>query len=108
MASPTHALKLNLHILKRFFALIPRKSKRIKMLYVEYVSALHEGERIIKYRFTNALYYKVGKTKMINSRITLPCYKPGEHLEITVQGFFRRSTYTLLLKHDHIQVVRIE
>lgn len=108
MPNTVKVLQFNLHILKRFFALMPRKSKRIKMLYVEYVSATSESsERIIKYRFTNALYFKVGETKTIYTRIALPCHKPDTQIEIRVHGFFRKSTYTLLLKQDYVQVVKI-
>lgn len=78
------------------------------MLYIEYVSiASHNTEPLLKYKFTNALWYKVGDKKTIATRVPLPGEKPTE-IEITVQGFFRQSIYTVLLKPDHVHVIKIQ
>lgn len=107
MSSSVNWFTFNLHVLNRCFEIIPRRSKRIKMLYIEYASsAATTSERMIKYRFTNALWYKVGTLKTVATRIPVSQAENSE-IEITVQGFFRRSIYTVQLKHDHVQVLRV-
>jgi hypothetical protein len=77
------------------------------MLYIEYVSSVTtESERMIKYRFTNALWYKVDEQKTVATRFPVS-HSDDSEIEITVQGLFRKSIYTVQLKHDHVQVLRV-
>ena len=86
----------------------PRKSKKIKMLYIEYVnSAESRDQLLIKYRFRNALWYTINESNTINTRVTLPKNNTLEEVTLTVHGFFRKNIYTLLLKPDYIHVIKI-
>jgi len=99
-------LTFNYHVLSRIFTILPRKSKKIKMLYIDYGGDEKQG-RLLKYKFTNALWFKIGDSKTLATRIPLPDATPDE-LEITVQGLFRKNIYTLLLKPDHIHVIKVQ
>lgn len=87
---------------------MPRKSKRIKMMYIEYANSVtNSTETVIKYKFTNAVWFKVGDTKTLATRIAVPD-KTTSEIDITVQGLFRQSIYTLSLKPDYIQVIKVQ
>lgn len=78
------------------------------MLYVEYVNSLSNGnDRVIKFRFTNALWFEVGSRKTLNTRVPLE-QETEKELDLTVHGLFRKSRYTLMLKQDYIQVLSVQ
>lgn len=105
MASFTNWLSFQYHVAKRMLAVAPRRSKKIKMLYIEYAAPLG-SERVIKYRFRNALWYTFNNENLINTRVPLPKTE-GNEITLTVHGFFRKNIYTLLLKPDYIHVIKI-
>lgn len=84
----------------------PRRSKKIKMMYIEYASSA-SSERVIKYRFRNALWYTVNNTKLTATRVAIPDKQTGDEVVLTVHGLFRKNIYTLLLKSDYIHVIKI-
>jgi hypothetical protein len=106
MASLSNWLHFQYHVLKRTLEVAPRRSKKIKMLYIEY-AAPPGSARVIKYRFRNALWYTFNNQNMINTRIPLPENSNGNEITLTVHGFFRKNIYTLLLKPDYIHVIKI-
>ncbi|WP_162927072.1 hypothetical protein [Flavobacterium psychrotrophum] len=107
MPSSVNWLTFTLHVISRCFEIMPRRSKRIKMRYLEYAgSTTLESERIIKFRFTNALWYKVGSLKTLATRIPVSGTE-GSEITITVHGFFRKSIYSVELMHDYVQVLRV-
>lgn len=106
MAGFTSWLSFQYHVLKRMLAVAPRRSKKIKMLYIEY-AAPAGNDRIIKYRFRNALWYTFNDENIVNTRVPLPNEKSGSEVTLTVHGLFRKNIYTLLLKPDYIHVIKI-
>ncbi len=106
MAGFTNWLNFQYHVIKRMLEVAPRRSKKIKMLYIEY-AAPAGSDRIIKYRFRNALWYTFNNTNLVNTRIPLPENKEENEVTLTVHGFFRKNIYTLLLKPDYIHVIKI-
>jgi S-adenosylmethionine:tRNA-ribosyltransferase-isomerase (queuine synthetase) len=102
-----HTLRFQYQVLKRMAAVAPRKSKKIKMLYIEYADANHNSEQLlIKYRFRNAIWYTVNNTKTVSTRAVLPKAAPAKEVNLTVHGFFRKNIYTLLLKPEYIHVIK--
>ncbi len=87
-------------------AVAPRRSKKIKMLYIEY-AAPTGSERIIKYRFRNAIWYTFNNENLTATRLSLPAEACGKEFTLTVHGFFRKNIYTLLLKPDYIHVIKV-
>ncbi|KOS07337.1 hypothetical protein AM493_15790 [Flavobacterium akiainvivens] len=106
MAGITNWLNFQYHVTKRMLEVAPRRSKKIKMLYIEY-AAPAGSERVIKYRFRNALWYTFNNEDILNTRIPLPESSEGNEVTLTVHGFFRKNIYTLLLKPEYIHVIKI-
>ncbi|MES2487532.1 MAG: hypothetical protein V4581_16495 [Bacteroidota bacterium] len=108
MSEILHKLNFRYEVLKRMATIAPRKSKKIKMLYIEYVNAADTGSQIlIKYRFRNALWYTINDISTINTRALIPRDDEQKELNLTVHGFFRKNIYTLLLKPEYIHVIKI-
>jgi len=108
MSEILHKLHFKYEVLKRMATIATRKSKKIKMLYIEYVNAADTGGQIlIKYRFRNALWYTINGINTINTRMPVPREYQQKELNLTVHGFFRKNIYTLLLKPDYIHVIKI-
>ena len=95
-------------VLKRTATIVPRKSKKIKMLYIEYADPVeNSGQILIKYRFRNALWYTVNNKKTTNNRALIIKSEDQKEISLTVHGLFRKNIYTLLLKPDYIHVIKI-
>jgi hypothetical protein len=106
MAGFTNWLGFQYRVIKRMLAVAPRRSKKIKMLYIEY-AAPAGTERVIKYRFRNALWYTFNNQNITSTRIEMPTPTINNEVTLTVHGFFRKNIYTLLLKPDYIHVIKI-
>jgi len=100
--------KFNYQLVKRVIKVAPRKSKQVKKLYINYAlsPANSSSEIIIKYHFRNALWYTVNGIKTFDTSFTLPVNTPKE-VSLTVQGLSEKCTYTLLLKPEHIDILKI-
>lgn len=101
----SHYLKYlleKLHFLKfviaRFLIILFRKKKEIELLYLEYNTEhlFDNSFIIINYQFKNAIYYKFGNYKTLEKEIKIFNLKNlDEEFNLTVYGFFRKSTYQL-------------
>jgi len=86
---------------------LPRKSKDISMVYIDYASLPKEGRDIeIKYRFRNALWFITENNKTTGNRIVFPKPKDTNEVKLVVQGLFRRNEYRFKLMHDHILLLK--
>lgn len=95
-------------VLKRMAAIAPRKSKKIKMLYIDYVTTAEGSDQLlIKYRFRNALWYTIDNNDTLNTRAVVQAQGMQKEISLTVHGFFRKNIYTLLLKPEYIHVIKI-
>lgn len=95
------------HILKRMFKIMPRKSKKISMLYIDYNNTQEDTNYVeIKYRFRNAIWFNAGNTKTTSNKLIIPKTE-GKEISLTVHGYFRRNIYKLMLMPDYIQVEKI-
>jgi hypothetical protein len=109
MKNSVDPVAFNYHILKRIFKILPRKSKEISMLYIDYASIPkdEESEIEIKYRVRNALWFINNNKKTISNRIVFTKPKDtNEEVKLTVQGLFRRHEYRFKLMQDHILLLK--
>jgi len=93
--------------MKRVIMVAPRKSKQVKKLYLGYaISAAGNADTTtIKYRFRNALWYTVNGVKTLETNFTLP--KGIKEISLIVHGPKETCTYTLLLKPDYIDILKV-
>ena len=104
-----NALHFSYHILKRMVAISPRKSKKIKMFYIEYLNSMCTPTQIgIKYKFGNAIWFVINNTKTTSNILVVQKQEQQENLTLKVYGYFRKSTYALNLKPDRIQVTKMQ
>lgn len=107
MGYPANKLAFSYYILKRAVKILPRKSKDISMLYIDYASLpKEEGDIEIKYRFRNALWFMADNRKTIGNKIVFPKPKDTNEVKLTVQGLFRKHEYRFRLMPDHILILR--
>jgi hypothetical protein len=100
-------LSFSYYILKRALKILPRKSKNVSMLYIDYASLPQEGSDIeIRYRFRNALWYVANDKKTISNKIKFPKPENTNEVKLTVQGLFRKNEYNFRLMSDHILILR--
>jgi len=85
----------------------PRKSKEVKKLYLNYAIPPVNGlnEIVIKYRFRNALWYNINGIKTLETNFTLP--KNTKEISLIVHGLKMTCTYTLLLRPEYIDILKI-
>ena len=109
MSQLFNALNFNYYILKRMVAISPRKSKKIKMFYIEYLNSMCTPTQLgIKYKFGNAIWFAIDNKKTTANTLVIQRQEQQENLTLNVYGFFRKSTYVLNLKPDRIQVTKMQ
>ena len=108
MIAILNTLYFSYHVFKRMVSIGPRKNKSIKMLYIEYINSINTATQFgIKYRFRNAVCYAVNDKRTISTTSIIPKEGDEKEVRLTVYGFFRKNSYTLLLKPGTIQVTKI-
>jgi len=104
-----NTINFNYKIFKRVIVLLPRKSKKVKMLYVEYLNSATTNTHLgLKYKFSNAVWFDINGIKTLSNNIIIPRQYLENELVISVYGFFRKSTYKLHLKENYITASKIQ
>ena len=107
METPVNKLEFNYHIIKRICKILPRKSKNISMVYLDYGNpSVNDNEVEIKYRFRNALWFTSNDKKTITNRIAIPKSDPDTDVKLTVHGLFRKQEIKFRLMQDHILLLK--
>ena len=103
----------NLHfkycVTKRFLDVMPRKKKNIKFVSIHYAGKLspEENNITLRYKFRNAVWYKIGSKKTTESNVVIQ--RPTEEekvIDLTVYGVFRRISYSVILKPESVLINR--
>jgi len=100
-------LTFNYYIFKRMCKLLPRKNKKISMLYIDYNPLPESSSHVeLKYRFRNAVWFAANDKKTLSNRLVVPKPEANEEIKLTVHGVFTSQVYKFRLMHDHVLVVR--
>lgn len=96
-----NSIKLYLEIALRFLLILFRKEKHLKELYFDSgnESLFEDGLLIIKYRFKNAIYYKVNNKITLENRFKIFNVKNiNSEIHFIVYGWFDRKHYIVEIK----------
>jgi len=87
------------HVAARFFKIMFRSNKQIRMIYSEYSSmnALEKDLYVLNFKFRNALWYEIKNQRTDKSEFVISKDESPENIEILVQGFFRKKTFKMNL-----------
>ena len=100
-------LTFNYYIFKRMCKLLPRKSKKISMLYIDYTPLPGSSNHVeIKYRFRNAVWFMANDKKTLSNRLVVPKPEANEEIKLTVHGVFTSQVYKFRLMPDHVLIVK--
>ncbi|HSC54173.1 MAG TPA: hypothetical protein VLC98_11145 [Phnomibacter sp.] len=100
-------LRFILIVCRRFFIILFRWRKGIKLLHLDYAKKYHfdSSYLIIRYRFRNALWYNFKNiNKTTEKKIIVLNLKnvPEKPIELIVFGFFRRATFRISVTPESI------
>ncbi len=93
-------------ILKRFIFILPKRKKKIKLVHFNYVCDRDSSDTvIIRYNFENVLWYEFNDKKTFENRQVICRPDNGEkELQLTVQGLYSKSNYTVVLQSNKISI----
>jgi hypothetical protein len=95
-------------ITKRAFELVSRRKKSIRLLHLDHQPVdSPEGLIMLKYRFSNAIYFSIGGNKVTAQQVIMKKPAIGEEIPFTVFGFFRQNAYVLSATGNDIVLTRI-
>lgn len=95
-------------IAKRAFELVPRRKKSIRLLHLDHQPVDgSEGLIMLKYRFSNAIYFTIGSNKVIAQQVIMKKPALGEEIPFTVFGLFKQNDYVLSANGNDIVLTRI-
>ncbi|MGV3461447.1 MAG: hypothetical protein ACO1N9_13445 [Flavobacterium sp.] len=95
-------------ITRRTFEMLPRRKKSIRLLQLDSQPvAGHDGHILMKYKFTNAIYYTIGGHKLMESQVIMKQPEEGQTVLFTVYGFSKQNDYTLSMVSGQIILTRI-
>ena len=94
-------------ILKRFFFILFKRKKEIKLVHFNYVCDRDSDDTvIIRYNFENVLWYEFNHKKTFESRQVICRPDNGEkELQLTVQGLYKKSNYTVVLQPNKVSIL---
>lgn len=96
-----NSIKLYLEIALRFLLILFRNEKHLKELYFDSGNEplFEDGLLIIKYRFKNAIYYKVNNKITLENRFKIFNVKNiNSEIHFIVYGWFDRKHYIVEIK----------
>lgn len=95
-------------IFRRAFEIFLKKGKTIDLLYFNHVPDADSSDTlIIRYRFTNAIYYAVDGNHTFETRHVLVRPDSTKQIGLTVFGFFRKSYYTITVEPNNIYITKV-
>lgn len=88
------------HVVTRFFKIMLRSDKKIKMIYSDYSNKHSLGNEfyVLNFRFKNALWYEINNQRTEKRQFVFSKNESPEMIEILVYGFFRKKTFRMNLK----------
>lgn len=95
------------HLLSRALTIMTRKSKSIRLLYFNHTPSDDGSFVTVKYRFSNAVFYQIGSHKTAARSITVQSTGANQHINLTVQGYFRKKEYILHLMQNDAYLTRV-
>ncbi|AXG73512.1 hypothetical protein DVK85_04395 [Flavobacterium arcticum] len=109
MSTLLDCILFRLGILKRFVFILPKRNKALKLLYFNYVCDRDSNDTIIiRYNFDNALWYEFNDKKTFENRQVICRPDDGEKkLQLTVQGLYNKSNYTIVLQPNKVSILGI-
>lgn len=96
-------------ILKRFIFILPKRKKTIRLVHFNYVYDRDSSDTvIIRYNFENVLWYVFNNKKTFENRQVICRPDSGEkELQLTVQGLYNKSNYTVILQPNKVSILGI-
>ncbi|AWH84223.1 hypothetical protein HYN59_03445 [Flavobacterium album] len=97
-----------MQIIKRAFEILPKKKKKIKLLYFNHVPDADSNDTIIiRYRFTNAIYYTLDGKDTFETRHVIMRPDSERKLLLTVHGFMRKSKYAITAMPNDVYITKL-
>lgn len=83
----------------RFFKIMFRSDKKIKMIYSDYSNKHSLGNNfyVLNFRFRNAIWYKINNQRTEKRQFIFSENESPENIEIIVYGFFRKKSFKMNL-----------
>lgn len=83
----------------RFFKIMLRSDKKIKMIYSDYSNKHSLGNNfyVLNFRFRNAIWYKINNQRTEKRQFIFSENESPENIEIVVYGFFRKKLFKMNL-----------
>ncbi len=101
-------LSLRVQIFRRTLRILPKRKKKIKLLYFNHVPDADSSDTlIIRYRFTNAVYYDIDGKKTFDARYVLVRPDTKKDLKLTVHGFMRKANYTVTVEPNSVYITKV-
>ncbi|MCR5861317.1 hypothetical protein LRS05_03765 [Flavobacterium sp. J372] len=95
-------------IAKRAFELVPRRKKTIRLLHLDHQPVEGpQGLILLKYRFSNAIYYSIGGNKLTAQQVIMKRPAEGQEIPFTVFGLFKQNDYVLSAAGNDVVLTRI-
>lgn len=107
MTALLNKLSLRMQIFRRGLELLFKKKKKIKLLYFNHVPDADSYDTlIIRYRFTNAIYYTIDGKETFDTRHVFARPENKKEVTLTVHGFFRQNNYLITLLQNDIYITK--
>jgi len=101
-------MQQRVRILRRAFEIFLKKGKKIKLLYFNHVPDADSSDTlIIRYRFTNAIYYSVDGNTTFDTRHVLVRPDGTKQIGLTVYGLFRKNHYMITVEPNNIYISKV-
>lgn len=100
-------MSLGAKIVRRSLKILPKKKKKIKLVYFSHVPDADSNETlIVRYRFTNAVYFAVNGQRTFDNRFVLARPDSKKDIPLTVFGLMRRAHYTITIDDENVFITR--
>lgn len=101
-------ISLYCHIAKRTFTMLSRRKKSIRLLQLDHQPVDgHEGLIMLKFKFSNAIYYNIGGNKVVKQHVIMQKPTEGQQIPFTVFGLSKQNDYVLSVAGGDIVLTRI-
>ncbi|MEL1245259.1 hypothetical protein AAEO56_13365 [Flavobacterium sp. DGU11] len=108
MTALLNGLSQRVQIIRRAFEILPKKKKKIKLLYFSHVPDADSNDTlIIRYRFTNAIYYTFDGKETFETRHVIARPETERKVPLTVHGFLRKSKYAITVMGDDVYITKL-